>query len=257
MVHYDFGYSWSWTHGHLLVSVLSASLAALAVWLRWPRLAALAFGVVALWACAGFLVVQLVFGPNAPAALPTDAFLRSGRGQVLDLGAGSGRSTLMVLLARPGARVTALDLYSGYFGIDDNTPARILANVRAAGAEDRFDVRTGDMRALPFADASFDGAVSVASIDHLDADGVRRALDEAKRVLRPGGELLLVVINIDGWVRLAYPLPHGHSRYFTREQPAERWRTALVNAGFEVAEQGTHPATLYFLARRPLGVRSR
>jgi SAM-dependent methyltransferase len=248
---YDFGYSWTFTHGHLIVTVAAAALAAAALWLHWPRWMAVVAGITALWAFGGFLVVQLVFGANTPVELPTASFLSSGRGRVVDLGAGSGRSTVMVLLARPQAHVTAFDLYSGYFGIDDNTPARVRANVRAAGAEDRFDVRTGDMRALPFEATSFDAAVSVASIDHLDADGVRRALGEANRVLRPGGEMLLEVINIDAWVKFAYPLPHGHSHYFTHGSPAERWRSALETAGFTIAEQGTRPAMLYFLARKP------
>jgi SAM-dependent methyltransferase len=248
---YDFGYSWTWTHGHLVVAVAAAALAAITLWLHWPRWLTAVLGGAALWALGGFLVVQFVLDANTPVELPTSAFLASGDGRVVDLGAGSGRSTLMVLLARPRARVTAFDLYSGYFGIDDNTPARIRANARAAGVEDRLDVRTGDMRALPFEAGSFDAAVSVASIDHLNAEGVRRALGEAHRVLRPGGEILLEVIHIDAWVRFAYPLPHGHSHYFTHGQPVERWRSALTAAGFEVVEQGTRPALLYFLARKP------
>jgi SAM-dependent methyltransferase len=205
--------------------------------------------LLSVWALCGFLIVQIVMRANAPVELPTEAFLPGGSGSVIDLGAGSGRSSLMVLLARPGARVTAFDLYSGYFGIDNNTPDRIRANARVAGVEDRLEVQAGDMRHLPFADDSFDAAVSVAAIDHLDEDGVRRALSEAARVVRPGGQFLLVVINIDAWVRVAYPpLPHVHGGYFRREQFADRWRSALEAAGFSVDDQGTRPATMYFLA---------
>lgn len=247
---YDFGYSLEWTHAHLVPAIFFAVVAGVVIWRGWPRWITAIAGVISLWAFAGFLIVQFVLKANSPVDLPTEAFLRSGTGRVVDLGAGSGRSTLMVLLARPGAHVTALDLYSGYFGIDDNTPERIRANARVAGVDDRLDVRTGDMRELPFETATFDAAVSVASIDHLNNEGVQRAMAEAARVVRPGGQFLLVVINIDGWVKVAYPLPHGHGGYFTREQHAERWRTALETAGFEVEEQGTRPATLYFLARR-------
>ena len=72
---------------------------------------------------------------NLPLELPTERFPRgTGRGTVLDAGAGSGRSSLMVLLERPESRVLALDLYEGYFGIDDNNPDRLLANAAKAGA---------------------------------------------------------------------------------------------------------------------------
>jgi SAM-dependent methyltransferase len=250
MTTYDFGYTWVWTHGHLVPFALFVAMGAVALWRRWPRWIAALSGVLALWALAGFLITQLVMDANRPMALPNENFLRAGDGRVLDVGAGSGRSTLMVLLARPRARVTALDIYSGYFGIDDNSPERIRANARVAGVEDRLDVVTGDMREMPLPDESFDAAVSAFAIDHLNRDGVTRALAEVARVLRPGGEFLLMIINVDGWIRFAYPLPHGHGGYFTRAQNVERWRTVLAAAGLEVVEQGSRPGTLYFLAQR-------
>jgi SAM-dependent methyltransferase len=246
---FDFGYSWMWTHGHLVPLGVFGILAGLAVWRRWPRWLTAVLAAGALWALAGFLVVQSVLQANQPVTLPTDGFLRGGTGRVVDVGAGSGRSTLMVLLARPAARVTALDIYSGYFGIDDNTPERIRANARAAGVEDRLEVQVGDMREIPFPDASYDGAVSAFAIDHLNRDGVTKALAEVARVLKPGGEFLFLVLNVDGWVRLAYPLPHGHG-YFSHAPAAQHWRSQLEAAGFEIVEQGTRPATLYLLARK-------
>ena len=246
---FDFGYTWVWTHGHLVPLAGFALLAGIAVWRRWPRWLAVLFGAGAVWALAGFLVVQVVLQANQPVTLPTDAFLRSGSGQVLDVGAGSGRSTLMVLLARPSARVTALDIYRGYFGIDDNTPQRIRANARAAGVEDRLDVTVGDMREMPLPDASYDAVVSAFAIDHLNREGVTKTLSEVARVLRPHGEFLFIVLNVDGWVRLAYPLPHGHG-YFSHAPAAQHWRSELEAAGFEIVEQGARPATLYLLARK-------
>lgn len=245
---YDFGYSLVWTHGHLVPLGLFAALTACAVWRKWPRVLTALFAAGAVWSLAGFLVVQIVFEANEPITLPTERFFESGTGEVIDLGAGSGRSTLMVLRARPKARVTALDIYKGYFGIEENTPDRIRANARVAGAEDRLRVQVGDMRQIPLADDIFDAAVSAFAIDHLNREGVTRALSEVHRVLRPGGEFLLIVLNVDGWVRLAYPLPHGHG-YFSAAPPAEHWRKALEGAGFEVIEVGTRPTTLYVLGR--------
>jgi SAM-dependent methyltransferase len=156
----------------------------------------------------------------------------------------------MVLQARPYVRVTALDIYRGdQFGIGDNTPQRLLANARVAGVADRVDVKVGDMRQMPFGDRSFDAAVSAYAIDHLGQDGVRQSLAEASRVLRPRGQLLLLVVNVDGWVRLAFPSLHGHG-YFSRPQYRDRWRDALAAAGFDVIEDGTPPTTLYLLASR-------
>jgi SAM-dependent methyltransferase len=247
---FEFGYPWWMTWGHLVPLVLFGLLALLAWRLEWRTWTLAVSGILAAWGLAGFLIVNQVLLVNQPLPLPTSRFLPGGAGRVLDMGAGSGRATLMVLQTRPQATVVALDLYKGYWGINDNTPERLKRNAAAAGAERRVDVQVGDMRELPFPDASFDGAVSSFAIDHLNRDGVRRALREAARVLRPGGQMLIVNLRVDGWVRVALPVPPGHG-YFGRQQDTERWRSALAEAGFEVVEQGAQPGTSYFLGQRP------
>ena len=193
------------------------------------------------------VVLNGVMRFSRPIALPTAGFLASGRGEVLDVGAGSGRSSLMVLLARPEARVTALDIFSGDYGMSDNSPDRLLANARAAGVDTRLDVRTGDMRAMPFADAAFDGAVSAFAIDHLNREDRRRTFAELRRVIRPGGDFLLLVVNNDAWIRFTLPFLVHHG-YFGPRTPAERWRGEITDAGFAVVEDGTQPGALYLLA---------
>lgn len=248
VLRYDFGYEWPWAYGHLIVAAVSVVFVALAWLLRRRALAGLAAALV-VWALAGSAIVHGALRLNLPLELPTAAFVPEGAARVLDVGAGSGRATLAVLLARPQVRVTALDLFSNRFGIGQNTPERLVANARTAGVDGRLDVRSGDMRELPFGEASFDAAVSSFAIDHLNQDGVRQSLAELHRVLRPNGQFLLMVINQDGWVRTAFPFFLHHGYFGGRPRP-ERWRNALVAAGFDVVEQGTVPATLYYLARR-------
>ena len=249
---YDFGYSWPWRYGHLIAAAVF-SMVAFAAWRyhrRWTTTAAV---VLAAWALAGSYVVHHVVRINRPVDLPTERFLPSGAGRVLDLGAGSGRSALMVLKSRPEATLTALDIYSGHFGIVSNAPQRLLDNMRIAGVASRVDVKVGDMRRIPLADSTYDALVSVAAIDHLRVNDVKTALGEAARVLKPRGELLLMNVNVDLWIRTAFPFMHGHG-YFGRAQNAGRWRAMIEAAGFDMIEQGTRPGTLYFLARkRPRG----
>ena len=105
----------------------------------------------------------------------------------------------MVLEARPQTTVVALDLftdsYREHFGPGGSGPERLLANLRAAGVEQRATVQASDMRKLPFEPATFDAVVSTYAIDHLNRDGAERSLREAARVLKPGGEFLLMVIH--------------------------------------------------------------
>ena len=243
---YDFGYSWLITSGHLIPLGLSGAFIALVLWRGWPRWLAALSGLVAVWAVAGFLVSQLVFRLNLPVEPPTPRFLASGAGHVLDAGAGSGRAAVGVLLTRPKATVVGLDIYSGYWGIDSNTPERFMNNARIAGAADRAEARSADLRDLPFKDGEFDAVVSVAAIDHLNREGVVKALAEVARVLKPRGEFLLTIVNVDWVVKLTSP----HALAHHPPQDPAKWHALLEQCGMALEEEGTEPGGLYFFARK-------
>jgi ubiquinone/menaquinone biosynthesis C-methylase UbiE len=206
--------------------------------------------VIVLWSSTAFAITRFVFNPNGRASLPAQNFLRAGKGRALDLGAGTGRSSIMVLQARPEATLVALDLFGDsfarHFGQSASPQQRLLANLKAAGVEQRATIETGDMRKLPFGPAAFDAIVSAYAIDHLNREGIRQALAEAARVVKPGGEFLLILIANDGWARFAFGplLSHGAVR------GAGWWAARLQEAGFQVLEEGARPITIYFLARR-------
>ena len=246
---YDFGYGWQWNYGHLVPLILLGALAIVGARRSWSRWVIGPSALIAAWAAAALFIIQFVVRMNLPLELPTEHFLADGAGTVLDAGAGSGRSSLMVLVERPQSKVLALDLYEGYFGIEDNNPERLLANAAKAGVSDRIEAKVGDVREMPLPDASLDAAVSAYVIDHLNREGVERSLAEIRRVLRPDGEFLLMVIRPDGWIRFAYPMFAEHG-YFGADHSA-RWRGHLEDAGFAIVEEGTMPGTLYLLARTP------
>src|SRR5688572_25981515 len=143
---YEFGYSWPIAYGFAVPLLIGIALAAVAAWRRWRAWVTVVSAVVIVWSAAALYVTNVVWGLNKPMTLPTKRFLQAGAGRVLDAGAGSGRAAVGVLLARPGATVTALDIYDGYMGIDDNTPARFMKNAQIAGAADRADARSEERR---------------------------------------------------------------------------------------------------------------
>jgi SAM-dependent methyltransferase len=243
---YDFGYSWSITWGLLIPVVLFGAMAAAGLLLRWRRWAVIASALVVLWGLVGLLITQALFRINLPMAPPTDRFASSGVGRFIDIGAGSGRATIGLLLARPTVHVTAVDIYEGYYGIDDNKPERLMQNASIAGVADRVSVVVGDARALPLETAAYDGVISVAAIDHLPRAGIPTALAEVARVLKPQGEFLLAVVNVDWWARVASPHALGHHP----STDPSRWRSLLESAGFNIVEEETQPAVLYFLCRK-------
>ncbi len=243
---YEFGYSWPIGWFAVVPLVIGGGLAAIACARGWQRWIVALSGLVAVWALVALVFVHGVFRINLPMELPTPRFLASRGGEVVDVGAGSGRFSVGLLLARPDVRVTAVDLYRGYWGIDGNTPERFMANARSAHVAGRARALAGDARALPLDDDSYDGAISSYAIDHLRRDEIPVALSEVNRVLKPGGEFLLAVVNADWWMILVSPPIAHHPR-----ADAARWRRLLEGAGFTILEQGTTPGSLHFLVRKP------
>lgn len=113
-----------------------------------------------------------------------------GNEQLLDLGCGRGAVLIEAARRLPEGRAVGADLWSR--DQSGNSADATLANAVAAGVADRVEVHTADMTALPFADGSFDVVTSAMAIHNIPAAEQRyRAVDEAIRVLRPGGQLLI------------------------------------------------------------------
>ena len=118
-----------------------------------------------------------------------------GDERILDIGCGRGAVLLMAAKLVPGGRTLGIDLWktSDQSG---NALEATSQNARLEGVADRVDLRTGDMRALPLQDESVDVILSSLAIHNVsDATGRARAIDEAVRVLRPGGRIVIVDIN--------------------------------------------------------------
>lgn len=100
-----------------------------------------------------------------------------------------------------------------------------------------------DVRQLPFGAATFDGILSTSTLDHFDDEGsLREAVDELRRVLRPGGDLVLTLDNpANPLIRLRNALPSavagrtGLVPFAVGETLDERTgRRMLETAGFSV-----------------------
>lgn len=114
----------------------------------------------------------------------------NGDEQLLDLGCGRGAVLIAAARRLPAGRAVGVDLWTA--DQSGNSPEAALANAAAAGVGDRVEVHTADLTALPFADASFDVVTGAMAIHNIRSPELRRgALDEAMRVLRPAGQLLI------------------------------------------------------------------
>jgi arsenite methyltransferase len=174
-----------------------AQAAALAVWagISWARgrrvTAALAAGSGAgLISAMGWYVYATRSGKFVVWDRVLDELRLRGDETVLDLGCGRGAVLTAAAKRLPRGRAIGVDLWRA--DQTDNSQQATLANAALENVADRVEVRTADMTALPLADASVDVIVSNLAIHNIASRaGRRKALDEAVRVLRPGGRLAI------------------------------------------------------------------
>lgn len=114
-----------------------------------------------------------------------------GDEQVLDVGCGRGLFLVGAARRLVGGRATGIDIWRAE-DLSNNSAEATLANARLEGVAERVEVRTADMRELPFPDATFDVVLSCAAIHNLDAEQDRAAaIRQVARVLKPGGHALI------------------------------------------------------------------
>jgi SAM-dependent methyltransferase len=117
-----------------------------------------------------------------------------GDARLLDIGCGRGAVLLMAAKRLTTGRAVGVDLWRT---VDQSGNALDVTerNAVAEGVGDLVELHTGDMMALPFGDGEFDVVVSNMAVHNVRAaEGRARAVEEAARVLRPGGRLFIADI---------------------------------------------------------------
>jgi SAM-dependent methyltransferase len=143
-----------------------------------------------------------------------------GQGDVWDLGCGPGH--VARYLHDRGVTIAGFDLSGD-----------MVACARLLNPEIRFE--QGDFRQLPVPDHSWAGIIALYSIIHLQGEDVAPTLAEWRRIVRPGGSLLLAVhlggdpLHLDQWWGMRVNVDF---RFFQTRELIE----SLESAGWRIEE---------------------
>jgi ubiquinone/menaquinone biosynthesis C-methylase UbiE len=148
---------------------------------------------------------------------------------VLDLGCGTGTQAIV---AKRRVGPTGL-----VHGIDPSPEMIARARRKASRAGVAVEFASASAQGLPFSGPTFDAVMATLTLHHLGGDGLHRAVDEIRRVLKPGGRLLAADIDLN---HPANPrgAPHAHAHRVGAHFDLSDIASLLTQRGFELVESG-------------------
>ncbi len=168
----------------------------------------------------GRLILRGMNGGHGPVTRWGLSLMRWADGdRILDVGCGGGATVSRLLRQYPHSQVDGVDYSAQSVAVSRRTNARALGR--------RCSIVQGDAMALPFADGMYDGVTAVETVYFWPS--LTGGLEEVRRVLRPGGRVLLICEMSD-------PV---RGRFWSSRCPGmtiytgAQLRDALHQAGFE------------------------
>jgi ubiquinone/menaquinone biosynthesis C-methylase UbiE len=144
--------------------------------------------------------------------------------RVLDLGSGLG-GPARTLAEAYGCHVTGIDLTPDFC-------AAAAALSAWVGLGDKVSFQQGDATQLPFADGSFDAAMTIHVAMNIAAKD--RMYAEAKRVLKPGGRFGIYDILQGEGGEVLYPVPWAREPSISHLATPDEMQALLSAAGFKI-----------------------
>jgi ubiquinone/menaquinone biosynthesis C-methylase UbiE len=152
--------------------------------------------------------------------------------RVLEIGFGTGHVLLALAgTVGPSGKILGIDL-------SDQMVRRSQRDLSAAGLLERCELRCGDASELPYAAESLDAAFMSFTLELFDTPEIPQVLSECRRVLRPGGRLVVAGVSREEpgnlWLRV-FEWMHVHFPRFVDCRPIYVRRT-LEAAGFQIGK---------------------
>jgi ubiquinone/menaquinone biosynthesis C-methylase UbiE len=201
------------------------------------------------------LQVEILFNGTADpmrrrilAPLKTGLAEAGDKPKILDVACGTGRTLSMIRDTLPKASLYGVDLSPAYLRKANETLAAkpgVLPQLIQANGE-----------SLPFIDNYFDAVVSVFLFHELPAVARQNVINEAYRVVKPGGTLVICdsiqMLDSPEFEVAMKNFPAMFHEPYYRHYVTDDLNQRLVDAGFEQVSNQIHFMSKYWVARKPL-----
>jgi ubiquinone/menaquinone biosynthesis C-methylase UbiE len=151
---------------------------------------------------------------------------------ILEIGFGTGHCLVEIARAvGPNGKVLGID-------ISDQMLALAQGLLAKEGVADRAELKCGDAEQLPFQTNSLDGIFFSFTLELFDTPELPKVLAECKRVLRPGGRIVVVAVSREGEHGIMLNLYEWTHRHFPNLMDCRPIyvRRALEAAGFTIRD---------------------
>ncbi len=151
--------------------------------------------------------------------------------KILEIGFGTGYAQLMIGQAVQGGLSAGLDPSEGMNRIAQNKAVK-------ASYKDRISLIRSNTLPMPFLREVFDGIFSSFTLELFDSPQIPLVLKECRRVLKPGGRLVVVSLSKDQplpWVGRLYESLHTRYPWLLDCRPIPV-RSLISDAGYEVKQ---------------------
>ena len=160
--------------------------------------------------------------------------VRQGQ-HILEIGFGTGHSLIeLAQSAGPSGKVFGIDLSDKMVEIAQKL-------VEKENLEKRIELSCGDALHLSYEQESFDGIFMSFTLELFDTPEIPLVLSECKRVLKPGGRIVIVGmsrLSPDGLMTEMFEWTHQHFPNYLDCRPI-LVQKALENAGLEICDTKT------------------
>lgn len=183
----------------------------------------------------------------APLKASLAAVSPNEKAKVLDIACGTGRTLSMIRDTLPKTSLYGVDLSPAYLRKANgllSSKAGVLPQLIQANGEE-----------LPFVEHHFDAVVSVFLFHELPAVARQNVINEAYRVVKPGGTFIICdsIQRLDSpeFETLMENFPEMFHEPYYRHYTTDDLNQRLTDAGFEVISNQIHFMSKYWVARKP------